>query len=454
MSGSRPKLLFLVHRSVYPPNRGDRIRSFHILDFLSRRAEVALGFLSDQEPSAETVDQLHRRCVWWAWAPWGRWRRWMRAAWSFARGRTATEGLFASASLRQKLQDWLRHHRPDAVLVFCSSMVQYLDVPGLEQVRTVVDLVDVDSQKWFDYAHLARGWKRWTYQQEGRRLRRLEQWIGRRASAVVVVGPHEAELYRRIAPGADVYAVLNGVDLEYFRPIQDAGTMPSETAPPGGSRTSLSGSRTPLSDSQTPPSGSRTCCVFVGALDYQANIDGIEWFCREVWPEVLRHRPEAQCNLVGSNPSGVVRQLAQTPGVRLVGPVPDVRPYLAEAQVVIVPLRVARGIQNKVLEGLAMGKAVLASPQALEGLTALQPGVEVLSADRPATWVETLLELWADPERRAQVGAAGRAYVERHHRWEETLRPLARVLGLPENEPTDLPDDDMKKCFPSRHPLQ
>ncbi len=412
---SRPTVLFLVHRIPYPPNRGDRIRSFHILDYLVRRAEVALAFLSEQTPSAEAIEEIEGRCGWVGWTRWGRWRRWLRAAWSFLCGRTATEGLFASGSLRRKLRDWLQDHQPDAVLVFCSSMAQYLDLPGLENVRTVVDLVDVDSQKWFDYADLSRGWRRWVYREEGRRLRRLEVQIGRRASAVVLTTPHEAALYRRIAPEANIQVVLNGVDIEYFHP----NFSPSRKIGEAGE--------------SSPDAEAR--CVFVGALDYQANIDGIAWFCQEVWPLVRRRCPKAEFVVVGSNPSGEVHRLAQqTPGVRLVGPAPDVRPYLAEAEVVVVPLRVARGIQNKVLEGLAMGKAVLATPQALEGL-AVQPGREAESAEEPSAWVEKLFALWADPQRRTALGQAGRTYVETHHRWDETLRPLARVLGIAESSP-------------------
>lgn len=414
---SRPTILFLVHRIPYPPNRGDRIRSFHMLEFLARRAEVALAFLSDQTPSAEAMGALEARCGWIGWARWGRWRRWLRAAWSFAAGKTATEGMFASSELRRKLRGWLQQHRPDAVLVFCSSMAQYLDLPGLQQVRIVVDLVDVDSQKWLDYAGLSRGWRRWAYQAEGRRLRRLEAQIGRRAAAVLLTTPQEADLYRQIAPEANVQVVMNGVDIDYFHPQFSGGQCSVD--PDAGREVAQ----------QTRP---QARCVFVGALDYQANIDGLRWFCQEVWPQVRKERLDAKFIVVGSNPTGEVHRLAErTPGVRLVGPTPDVRPLLAEAEIVVVPLRVARGIQNKVLEGLAMGKAVLATPQALEGL-AVRPGMEAESAEEPSAWVEMLLELWANPTRRAELGRAGRRFVEIHHQWEQTLQPLAQVLELAE----------------------
>ncbi len=241
---------------------------------------------------------------------------------------------------------------------------------GLAGVPALVDLVDVDSEKWFQYAAESRGVQRWLYRIEGRRLRRLEQSLPPRAKAITLVSDCEAELYRSFCPADSVHAIPNGVDLDYFRPGRDSDVASSQD------------------------------CVFVGALDYWANIDGVHWFCDEVWPEVRRRRPEATFTLVGSRPSSPVRRLAQRPGIRLAGDVPDVRPYLAEAALVVVPLRIARGIQNKVLEALAMAKAVIATPEALEGI-AVEPEVHVCQAGTPAQWIETITALAgrrADPE--------------------------------------------------------
>lgn len=175
-------------------------------------------------------------------------------------------------------------------------------------------------------------------------------------------------------------------------------------------------------------------CVFVGALDYRANVDGIAWYCDHVWPEVRRRRPQSDLLIIGSNPVPAVRRLADIPGVRLAGPVPDVRPYLAEAAVSVAPLRIARGLQNKVLEALAMGKAVIATPQAREGLD-VQPGRHLLEAATPAEWIQSTLELLDDPTLRASLGRAGRAFVEQHHRWQDRLEPFASLLSLGETEP-------------------
>lgn len=401
MQSPRPNILYLVHRIPYPPNRGDRIRSFHLLDFLAARVQLHLAFLAEEPPPPDTMRVLENRCAKVAAVVLGRKRRWLRAIRSLAAGRTATEGLFAAPPLTRLLQRWASSTRFDAVVVFCSSMTPYLEIPELRGVPAVVDLVDVDSQKWFDYAEKARGLKRMLFRLEGRRLRRLEQSLPGRATAITLVSQREAELYRGFCAADCVHAIPNGVDLDYFQVARPADSAASRQ------------------------------CVFVGALDYLANVDGAAWFCEHVWGEVRRRRPGAEFLLVGSNPTPAARRLGQLPGVRLVGEVPDVRPYLADAAVAVVPLRVARGIQNKVLEALAMGKAVVASPQALDGL-GVEPGVHVCEAGAERDWIETLSDLLDDPRRRESLGRAGREYVEANHRWEVQLRPFGDLLGLPE----------------------
>lgn len=385
-----------MHRAPYPPNRGDRIRSFHLLKFLATQGEVHLAFLCEEEPDAEAMTALGQYAVRVTGIPYGGRLRWVRGAWSLATGGTATEGLFRSLRLRRTVQSWARSVRFDAVVVFCSSMVQYLDVEGLAGVPVLVDLVDVDSQKFFDYAQKAHGPKRWLLSLEGRRLRRLETGLADRAAAMVLSSERETELYRSLCRALPVHGIANGVDLDYFQPEmrRDQGSVK---------------------------------CVFVGALDYTANVDGLDWFCREAWPGVRRRCPHATLAIVGSNPGPAVRKIARTDGVELVGSVPDVRPYLAAAAVVVVPLRIARGIQNKVLEALAMGRAVVASSASLEGLE-VDVGIHLERADEPGEWIATIGSLLEHPETRQCLGRAGRKLVEDRYRWDARLKPLEKIL--------------------------
>ena len=397
LPSKRPQVLLLVHRVPYPPNRGDRIRSYRLLEYLGQRAEVRLGFLGQQPPSPETMLALRERSADLVAAVVPPRVRWLRGVRHLLTGRSATEGFFDAPALRAAVARWATEVRFDAVVVFCSSMFPYVDVPELAGVPVLVDMVDVDSQKWLDYAEQAHGPKRWLYRLEGRRLRRLEASIAPRAHAVLLVSRPEVDLYRSFAPAGNVYPLGNGVDLEYFQPAPSADAEAS------------------------------TSCVFVGALDYQANVDGVQWFCREVWPEVLRRCPQARFTLVGGSPVAAVRRLAGRPGVELVGEVPDVRPYLAGAALSVVPLRVARGIQNKVLEAAAMGKAIVASPESLVGLD-LEPPLDVRRAETPQQWADTIVELLADAGLRAALGRAARRSVEQRYRWQVQWGPLDNLL--------------------------
>jgi sugar transferase (PEP-CTERM/EpsH1 system associated) len=402
---ARPDVLYLAHRFPYPPDKGDRIRTFHVLRSLAPRAAVHLACLADEPPAEEAIAALRAYCERLAVVRLGPWSRWPRTVAALALGRTATVGAFASPALSATLRRWARQTRFHAALASASSMVPYLRRTELRDVPAVIDLVDVDSEKWLDYARVDRGPKAWLYRTEGHRLRRLEQGLPDWARAVTVVSEAEAALYRGFQPTDRVHAITNGVDLETFRPVP--GTVERGV-------------------------------VFVGALDYRPNVDGACWFCQEVWPAIRRRDPEATLSLVGRRPTDAVRRLGREPGVEVVGQVPDVRPYLAGAAVAVVPLRIARGVQNKVLEALAMGKAVVASPPALEGLRAV-PGVHALSASTPAEWAGQVSRLLDDEHLRRQFGSAGRRYVEEHHRWETCLEPFGKLLGLPRvSAPADL----------------
>lgn len=389
----RPNLLYLTHRVPYPPDKGDRIRTYNVLRQLARTTAVHLACLADEPPAAESLAELHRLCKRLAIVPLGP-GRWLRAAASLSRGRTATEGAFSSAKLRRVLHDWARETAFDVALVSASSMAPYLTLPPIQPVPAVIDLVDVDSEKWLNFAAAGRGLKSWLYHHEGRRLRRLEGTLLRKASAVTLVSEEEAALLQRVCGPGPIYAICNGVDLEYFRPQ---------------------------------PCATECGCVFVGALDYPPNVDAATWFARHIWPTIHRRFPSATFRLVGRRPSSAVHALARLPGVEVIGQVPDVRPYLAAAAAVVVPLRLARGVQNKVLEALAMAKAVVVSPQALEGLRT-HDRTHLLKAATPQEWCEAVGLVLTDPALRHRLGEAGRRFVEEHHCWERCLRPLTALV--------------------------
>jgi sugar transferase (PEP-CTERM/EpsH1 system associated) len=314
---------------------------------------------------------------------------------SFIFGRTITEGAFHSSALQRTIDAWAAETPFTAALASSSGVAQFLHARGLSAVPCVVDLVDVDSQKWFDYSDTSAFGRKWLYRTEGRRLRVLESKLARWAKAVTLVSDAEAELFRKSVAADNVHSVRNGVDFNYFRAQRN---------------------------------DNENGCVFTGALDYVPNVDAVSWFCSEVWPEVRRRHPACRMRIVGRRPVRAVRALERITGVEVVGQVPDVRPHLTQAAVAVAPLRIARGLQNKVLEALAMGKPVVASPQALNGIN--RDDVPALVARSVDEWASQIDRLLRDDAARRELGCAGRRYAEDHHDWDQCLQPIEALLGL------------------------
>lgn len=398
---NKPTILYLTHRVPYPPNRGDRIRTYNFLRYLGQRTNVWLGCLADEPVSDETRRVLDGLCEKVAIVPVEKRLRWVRAGLSFALGRTISEGAFDSPQLKDTVRQWATEADFDATLCSSSALTPYLRFTEFMPTGHHVDLIDVDSEKWFEYSQSCSAPKSWIYGREARRMRRLESSLSEWMRGITVVSEPEARLYRSFRPDGRIQAIPNGVDVDYFSP--DWNGKPDFRNTKG--------------------------CVFVGALDYKPNIDGICWFAREIWPAIIKQRPDETLKIVGREPVSAVRELNSLPGIEVVGTVPDVRPFLSEASVAVAPLRIARGVQNKVLEALAMAKAVVASPDPLVGLN-VEDGTHLFKARDSVEWAARVLELLDDSSMRADMGLAAQAYVTANHRWEQCLASLNRFLGL------------------------
>ncbi len=391
----KPRVLYLAHRVPYPPDKGDRIRNYHVLRELAKVARVTLVALADEPVVAATEAVLRGLCEAVEIVPASGTGRWLRAGRSLLTGGSLSEGLFAEPKLDAAIRRLSAAQTWDASLVSASSLAPYLQRHGLPNRPRFVDLVDVDSQKWFDYADAASGPKHWLYTLEGHRVRRLEQWIAEWATAVTIVSPAECAVFDGFTrPGAGTVAT-NGVDLDYFRPQPDIDTVEA--------------------------------CAFVGALDYVPNIDAALWFARDIWPAIRARRPAAEFWIIGRKPTAAVLELGALDGVTVVGPVPDVRPHVAKASVAVCPIRIARGLQNKVLEAMALAKPTVAAPAAIRALQAV-PGEHLLSPTTEEEWISTVCELLTDADRQWELGLAARRFVEWHHRWDRCLRPLIDAM--------------------------
>jgi sugar transferase (PEP-CTERM/EpsH1 system associated) len=396
-------LLLLVHRIPYPPNKGDKIRSWHLLRHLAARYRVHLATFVDDPDDWQYVPHVRKVCTSSHFAPLNPRRARLRSLRALLANRALSLDYYSDRSTRAWVRRTVRDAGIERVVVFSSPMAQYLH--GLPEARCIVDLCDVDSEKWRAYADKKSWPASLLYGYEADRLLRYERQVAAGSDAALFVSAPEAELFRTLAPesAARIGWFGNGVDTAYFSP--DAGHADPYAA---GVR--------PL--------------VFCGAMDYWPNVDAVQWFAHDVLPLVRAGVPQAVFAIVGARPAPEVQALAQLPGVIVTGTVPDVRPYVAHAALSVAPLRVARGIQNKVLEAMSMARAVVVSPQALEGIDAVA-GTEVLLAEQARETADTILAALADEALRTALGLAARARVEASYGWDARLAPLDALLEAP-----------------------
>jgi sugar transferase (PEP-CTERM/EpsH1 system associated) len=394
-----PETLFLAHRIPFPPDRGDKIRSFHELRHLAGLGRVHLACLADDEEDAANLAGLREAlgpALGEAHVEVRRTSRVAAGARALIEGKPVSLTLFDSAALRGFVETLLASGRIGTVFAFSGQMAQF--VPENVRARFVMDFGDVDSAKFEAYG-IEGGAMAPIHRREGRMLAACEREVAARADVSLFVSEAEAALFRRRSglASADIRSLQNGVDLDFYDPR---------------ARFPLLGEPGPL-------------IVFTGQMDYAPNIDAVRWFAGEVMPML----PKARFAIVGRKPPASVRRLA---GARTIvtGAVPDVRSWLAAADVVAVPLRIARGIQNKVLEAMAMARPVVASPAAFEGIEA-EPGRHLLVAESAEAQAQAISGLLEDPARAEALGESARRRIEQVYRWEARLASLGDIVGLP-----------------------
>jgi len=388
------RVLFLTHRLPYAPNRGDRLRAFHILRSLSSRFEVELVSLVHDEEELAQVPRVRELGLEVTAIEVPRLRNLAAGATQLAGKRPLTHILLDAPTLPRVINDIVRRRPPDVVLAFCSGMARFALEPPLSNFPLVVDLVDVDSQKWQALSQSSSWPMRWVYQREAQHLVEFEAQIAANASALFVVNEREQALMQTVLPGSNVSVAETGIDIEPHLP---------RTSP-----------------------ANRPRVVFCGVMNYVPNIDGVRWFARDVWPRVRARRPDAEFVIVGASPTAAVRRLHSAEhGIHVTGTVDDVRPYLWQSALSIAPLFMARGVQTKVLEAVAAGLPALVTTAVFEGLPKeIRPACRV--ADSPQAYAELTLEVLeiAPEERRRIAQSADLAPLG----WDAQLRPLHDAL--------------------------
>ena len=385
-------VLFLSQRIPEPPNKGDKIRSHHLMRRIAARHAVHVACLLDDESEIAHVAAAERWAASVVWRVRRSGESAVRGAASALTGRPITAGWFRSGGLAGDLRRLRRRHHFDVAVAYCSSMAPYLrDWPG----PRVVDLVDVDSEKWRQYAARSRGPKRIVYGLEHRLLREYEARLVREFDRSVIISPGERDVLERFADVSRVDVVTNGVDVDS---LGRSGPRPRE----------------PL-------------LVFVGALDYFANAEGIAHFVREAWPGVRARVPGARLRIVGRKPGPEVRALGGAAGVEVVGEVDDVRPELWQAGIAVVPLRIAQGLQNKVLEAMAAGVPVVSSPAAVRGVAGEAP-THFRVADSPAEWADAVAGLLGEPDAAEAMAERALTLVRDRYSWDRKAEEYERIL--------------------------
>ena len=397
------KILYLCHRIPYPPNKGDKIRSFNEVRYLAARHELDLLCLADDPGDLKYRAELEKICRRVEVFPLDPLRAKARGLLSLARGGSLSAGYFHQRDMQRCCDRWLREEAYDAVLCFSSTMAEYLfrASPQVNRPRRVMDFCDVDSDKWLQYAAESRVPLAWLYRLENRRLAAYERRIFREFDHAALISEAEAELFRSVCPEAREIAVIpNGVDYDYFSPDHELPRV-------------------------LPAEGPQL--VFTGAMDYHANVDGVCWFSREIFPTLKKEFPQLQFTIVGSKPAAAVRELAAIEGIAVTGFVDDVRPYYRDADVCVIPLRLARGVQNKVLEALAMGKAVVTTSKANAGIQATD-GEHLRVADTAEAFIKAVTSLLHKPQQRESLGNKARDFVVRHYDWATNMEQLEQLL--------------------------
>jgi len=398
------EILFLAHRLPFPPDRGDKIRSHHVLKALAEIAPVHVATFADSETD---------------WAYEGELARMVASHCLLKRGKPlpiagmqalfnrepVSLAAFRDARLKQYVDDVLATRPIGAIYIFSGQMAQY--VPSSFAGRVVADLVDVDSAKFEAYSATERWPMGWVDGREGRLLRREEARIARRADCTLLVSEAEADLFRSRLPdpsSAEVAALGNGIDAAAFDPEH---IIPEPS----------------LAKGKGPQ------LVFTGQMDYAPNVAAAVRAVERILPIIRQHHPHAMFHAVGRAPARELLALDGQNGVRVWGEVPDVKPFLAAADVVIAPLEIARGVQNKVLEAMAMARPVVVTPGAATGIGA-EDGIQLAIEESDAAFAARICALLANKGAAQTMGHAARQFVIERRGWAAMLAALPRIMGF------------------------
>jgi polysaccharide biosynthesis protein PslH len=386
-------ILFLCHRIPFPPDQGGKIRAFNMIRHLGKIHTVVVASLAESKLELQEASELRNYCSEVIAEVVPSSVRWLQACKRVFSGTPSSVAYFSSSKLQRRIQKLLSATKFDVIFVHCAFVAQY--VMGYQKGHRILDFCDIDSAKWFDYSRWRGAPLAWGYGIEARKLRNYEKQVARYFHQCTVTTRGELEEFRRLNVEVPCTVIPNGVDFSYFR-----------------------------SDSS---GNNGRVIIFVGRMNYFPNVDGVLYFARNIFPIVRRTVPNAELRIVGSYPTQAVRRLAAIPGITVTGHVADVRPYMLDAAVAVAPLRLARGTQNKILESMAMGIPMVATPEAAKGVTAT-PGEDLLVAHDADTFARYVINIMQNEELRQDLSQAARRKITDTHRWSYSMKILEGIL--------------------------
>ncbi len=389
------KILFITHRTPYPPSDGARVRAFHCLQHLHRQGHevTVVSMARDDEEMRYASEMVGLCCTDFIVEQINPSVQKMRMVGRLFTSSPSSMGYFYSAKLEKRIRAAAQPGAFDLIYVYCSSIAPY--VANINHTPLFMDFVDMDSQKWLDYARFMRFPKSWGYWLEGTKLAAAEARFAKQCDMNTVITPGELDTLKEIAPSEQNDWFSNGVN--------DAFLQPQEMKP----------------EPET--------LVFIGRMDYYPNIEAMVRFSADVLPLILAERPKIQLLIVGADPSPEVIGLGDHPSITVTGSVPDVQPYLQRATISIAPLNIARGLQNKIIEAMALGVPVISSGLSARGVDA-DVGKHLLTADSPKEWKTAIIQLLDDPQRRGQLIEAAQGRVLSHHGWPAIMKKFDRLI--------------------------
>lgn len=387
------KILFLTQRVPYPPNKGDKLRAYNIIKYLSKKHSVSLACLADSVKDLDYAFDLKKICIsvdivlldtFWSK---------LRSLFCLLSTLPFTLAYFYSPKLKRIVNERLKKEKFDLIFIYSSSMAQYaLGIPG---VAKIMDFIDVDSDKWRQYADYSSFPQKIIYKMEEGRLRKYERIIARSVAHSFVTSKVEADLFKTFIPDIRVTVIANGVDQGFYKPNSGMAV-----------------------DNQL---------VFMGQMDYFANVEGVLYFCREILPIIKEKIPTVKFYIVGGNPTKEITQLSSD-SIIVTGYVEDVRPYVWNSSVCVIPLRIARGIQNKVLEAMAMCVPVVTTPEAVRGIAASRKEDLLIESD-PKEFAGRVIDLLSDSALRRQLAVNACKTIEENYSWDKNLNKIDEIVN-------------------------